>query len=706
VWSVWPWVLALGLGASKTFWSQATQAEVYALHLVLVTAWLGWAWKGWRESPWRSVWIVSLLLGIGLAHQQTMMLFGLGWGFVVWQVLRVTERPWRLIALILPMALVGMGLAVYGMVQLRALADPSINWGDPETFRGMAAHWMRKQYGTLSKQPRSWGLMLEQLALYGKSLSAQWGWWGWWPGLAGLVFFWRRHRRLAGWAAALWVLYSVGLVLSLNYKVTPQYEDIMRVFFIPSYVGVLGGWAFWFHQGSVPWMRRMTLGIAGLMLVGVPVSLHLKENHLGRHVVGYFYGRNILEMPDVPSYLFVAQDNEVFTVAYLQMVEGWRTKTVTVYDELGCVFPNIYGEYFLAIGKAAHQARLKTIQRRGLETTDRPIYYVLASAYRKFEDLQDIQQGIVFTAHPRQHRNGEGEPWRRMETSALHLPPEGQEYLVRDILAQYHLLLGDWHRQREERDLAMRAFQRAARVGETVDWVPSNVGSALMREGRLAEAIAEYERAVWLNPRKAAAHYDLAIAYNKAGRTEEAIAQYRQALDLDPRYASARNNLGNIYLRQGRVEEAIREYRAGIEADPENVQAIFNLGGALEELKRYDEAESLYRQALERNPRYVEAMNNLAGLYLQRGEMGRAVEWYQKALAMDPQYVDARYNLGFAYFLAAQQFAREQRRGEARQWLERATAEWREVLKIQSDHRLAHDRLRDAASALRQLNSP
>lgn len=700
--SWWPWVLALGFGVSRTFWSQATQAEVYALHLLVVLTLLGSAWGAKKEEIVKTACWVSLVWGVGLAHHHTVLLLGVVWLGCVVAALRAVEGRSRWSWAVMMGGLVSVGLSAYVILQIRALADPSMNWGDPETFGGLNLHMLRKQYGSLNKQPRSWPLMGEQWSLYVKSLSGQWGWWALVPALWGWIRLVKIRQALAWRSLYLWGLYSLGLVVLLNYKVTPQYEDIMKVFFMPSYLALLVGWGAWCEGWGTRW-RPVALGAAAVVLVGSPLIMHARENNLGRHLTGYFYGRNILMVPEVPSYLFLAQDNEVFTAAYLKKVERWREPNLVVYDELGCVFDNIYGAYFLTIGKSAHQQRLKTIQRDLLGSTDRPIYYVLASAYRKFEDLKDAQQGIVFTAHPGRHVNGEVGPWRRMETSALWQSPDDQEYLVRDILAQYHLLLGDWHRHRGERDLSVREFQRAGIVGQTVDWVQSNVGSALMREGRLSEAIAEYERSIQLNPRKATAFYDLAIAYNKAGRIDDAIVMYRKALDIDPRYASARNNLGNIFLRQGKIDEAIREYQVGIEADPENLQALFNLGGALEELKKYDQAKQVYEQVLVRNPRYVEAMNNLAGLHLTRGEVGKAVEWYQKAIAENPQYVDARYNLGFAYFLAAQQLVKQGQTAEARSWVEQATAQWHQVLQIQPDHALSKDRLRDAQRILSNL---
>ncbi|MFN8500735.1 protein O-mannosyl-transferase family [Kouleothrix sp.] len=73
---------ALALGMSRTFWSQATVAEVYALALLLL-ALLLLALLRWRDGCWR-LWPAGLLLGLGLAHHRTIilvipgaMLFGL-----------------------------------------------------------------------------------------------------------------------------------------------------------------------------------------------------------------------------------------------------------------------------------------------------------------------------------------------------------------------------------------------------------------------------------------------------------------------------------------------------------------------------------------------------------------------------------------------------------------------------------------------------
>jgi tetratricopeptide (TPR) repeat protein len=60
------------------------------------------------------------------------------------------------------------------------------------------------------------------------------------------------------------------------------------------------------------------------------------------------------------------------------------------------------------------------------------------------------------------------------------------------------------------------------------------VGSQLKREGKLYAAVAEYRRAIELNPHFSWSHYNLADALAKQGHLEEAVAEYRKAIKLNP----------------------------------------------------------------------------------------------------------------------------------------------------------------------------
>ncbi|MDE5085054.1 MAG: tetratricopeptide repeat protein, partial [Trichodesmium sp. St18_bin1] len=52
-------------------------------------------------------------------------------------------------------------------------------------------------------------------------------------------------------------------------------------------------------------------------------------------------------------------------------------------------------------------------------------------------------------------------------------------------------------------------------------------GNQLLRQGKLEEAIASYEKAIELNPQFASSYQNLGDALEKVGRKDEAIAVFR-----------------------------------------------------------------------------------------------------------------------------------------------------------------------------------
>ena len=68
----------------------------------------------------------------------------------------------------------------------------------------------------------------------------------------------------------------------------------------------------------------------------------------------------------------------------------------------------------------------------------------------------------------------------------------------------------------------------------------SLLGAAYLRKQEYQLAGHHFERAVWLDSGRAAARYNLAVAYRAAGRVEDAVQQLRAALDKDPHHEKSR----------------------------------------------------------------------------------------------------------------------------------------------------------------------
>jgi protein O-mannosyl-transferase len=92
-----------------------------------------------------------------------------------------------------------------------------------------------------------------------------------------------------------------------------------------------------------------------------------------------------------------------------------------------------------------------------------------------------------------------------------------------------------------------------------------NYGQAVRADGRLDEAIRNYQEALAIRPEAGNAWYNLANALKTAGRLDEAERAYRTAIDRLTWKVDAQVNLGNLYFTRRQLPAAIREYRAATE---------------------------------------------------------------------------------------------------------------------------------------------
>jgi tetratricopeptide (TPR) repeat protein len=109
---------------------------------------------------------------------------------------------------------------------------------------------------------------------------------------------------------------------------------------------------------------------------------------------------------------------------------------------------------------------------------------------------------------------------------------------------------------------SLTLWAHAIETGHPSSVAHLDYGQALRASGRLGEAIAQYQRAVALNPTSGSAWYNLANGLKAINRPKEAERAYELAIQYLPWKVDAQVNLGNLYFSQGRVPEAAAQYRA------------------------------------------------------------------------------------------------------------------------------------------------
>jgi tetratricopeptide (TPR) repeat protein len=172
----------------------------------------------------------------------------------------------------------------------------------------------------------------------------------------------------------------------------------------------------------------------------------------------------------------------------------------------------------------------------------------------------------------------------------------------------------------------------------------NNVGARLLEQGKADAAIAEFQRALSLDPEYFPARLNLAYAYERVDRTEEAIEAYREAINLQPRNFFAHNNLGVLYDKKGLHDAAIREFETVLKIEPGNSMALKNLATARKNQAIVKAREAQIQQAereAQAKPGDPQASYNLARVYAFYGKKELAYEWLAKALKQG--YKDISY---------------------------------------------------------------
>jgi tetratricopeptide (TPR) repeat protein len=169
--------------------------------------------------------------------------------------------------------------------------------------------------------------------------------------------------------------------------------------------------------------------------------------------------------------------------------------------------------------------------------------------------------------------------WLRLQESvnSKALAAAGRALELDSALAQAHATKGRvlrwWNMEEGEREL-----RRSIALDSSYVWAHVWYGGLLSARGRHAEAIAEAELAVSLEPETQSVNRELGVVLAHAQSYDRAIAQLEKTIAMDPSWADAHRWLMFVYLYLERYEEAILELRRWhelVRRDPEPFIPIF-----------------------------------------------------------------------------------------------------------------------------------
>jgi tetratricopeptide (TPR) repeat protein len=168
------------------------------------------------------------------------------------------------------------------------------------------------------------------------------------------------------------------------------------------------------------------------------------------------------------------------------------------------------------------------------------------------------------------------------------------------------------------------------------------------------DAIAEFQKAIIIDPRKADAYINLGYAYHMSMQYDEAIKVFEQALEYAPDNDVLKENLVNVYetkagdlAAQGDYEGALVYFDKIEKIAPDQADLYYNIATMYYQMKNYRDALTYYAKQLEVDPDDEDVLYReflcywaLGGELKDGGQEDLAKDEYRQALPALQKLVD------------------------------------------------------------------
>ncbi|MBI4844392.1 MAG: tetratricopeptide repeat protein [Nitrospirae bacterium] len=198
-------------------------------------------------------------------------------------------------------------------------------------------------------------------------------------------------------------------------------------------------------------------------------------------------------------------------------------------------------------------------------------------------------------------------------------------------------------------ELALADYNKAVGVDPKYVKAYNNRGVAYASLKRYKEAIADYDIAIRLNPKLAEAYSNRGVAYGMLGDSEKTIRDCGRAIELNPGIPDSYYNRGIAYMDAGDYENAVNDFSTALKLNPWHLKAYNNRGNAYAKLERHELAIKDYGTAIEINAKSFESYFNRANEYLKLNDLRSAVKDFSSVIDINPRVVSAYNNRGNAY---------------------------------------------------------
>lgn len=167
--------------------------------------------------------------------------------------------------------------------------------------------------------------------------------------------------------------------------------------------------------------------------------------------------------------------------------------------------------------------------------------------------------------------------------------------------------------------------------------------------GRNALAIANFEKALAIDPQLSSLYLPVALAYVEAGNAVKADFYLTKAEAAGAEAGDTRFARGVLLYKQEKNAEALAAFDQIAQTEPQNGAVHYQRGVIFDKMGQPDKAIDAYKKATQVDAGYALAWYELGVIYYNRGDYKNALTAYQSAIKADFGNAKAHANLASTF---------------------------------------------------------
>lgn len=623
---------ALIFAFSRDFWNQCTIAEAYSLNSALIALCL-LILIIWQESRRNALlYAFATVYGLNLCNHHTAHFFGpMFAAFILMndyaerggnaKALAAMLSRWRTYLIMLVITITVWSL-VHLYLPVRSLANPPMDWGNPETWENFWNVVLRRQYGSHGIIANSHSLqrLAVQVYAFASMYLVQFT-----PLLCLIPFFGVRplckHDRLRAALFAGGAVYiALGLIVILNFDTDRQSLWVNAVFFIPAHMlaTILMGTALAHAPQRIPSAKpalKKAVPVIIVLLPLIPLLAHYRANDRSQYYWIRDNAMNIFNSLEPNAVYFPTGDHRVFPLIYLQTVENVRPDVV-IADKYGYIEERLYEKMpapmRASLSDPVTENDITVIEDWIIANNPAPIYFSKKREIKTMPDTAMLNAGLVYKVVRKGEQSPARDYWSEYDWHTLDPDETRGEYSADIVLSDYHYFLGQHYFEKGQVESALEEMELAAK-----------------QIGRCKENLN-----------------NIAIVCVENKQYEAGRKYYEMALDVDPTFIGSLRNLARILALLNEPQQAVHCLDRAVQSakaqygprGPILAACLSELATLSAGMVPIETTVTYYRQAIEaaqNDPAATIYFNNLGVALLEQGNAREAAAWFDRALQTD-----------------------------------------------------------------------